>query len=40
MVFTSAEKHQSQIPAVQLLVAFGFDSLFQAEVRSLRNVLL
>ena len=45
MTFNPAEKHQSQIPAVQLLVALGFEPLSPAEVRSqrgdrLRNVLL
>ena len=45
MTFNPAEKHQSQIPAVQLLVALGFEPLSQAELRSLRrdrlrNVLL
>ena len=45
MTFNPAEKHQSQIPAVQLLVALGFEPLSQAEVRNLRgdrlrNVLL
>lgn len=45
MTFNPAEKHQSQIPAVQFLVALGFEPLSQAEVRNLRgdrlrNVLL
>lgn len=45
MIFDAAEKHQSQIPALQLLVALGFAPLSQAEaVRMrggrLRNVLL
>jgi type I restriction enzyme R subunit len=45
MTFDAAEKHQSQIPALQLLVALGFTPLSQAEaVRHrggrLRNVVL
>jgi type I restriction enzyme R subunit len=45
MTFNAAEKHQSQIPALQLLVALGFTPLSQAEaVRQrggrLRNVVL
>jgi type I restriction enzyme, R subunit len=45
MTFDAAEKHQSQIPALQLLVALGFTPLSQAEaVRQrggrLRNVVL
>lgn len=45
MTFDAAEKHQSQIPALQLLVALGFTPLSQAEaVRlragRLRNVVL
>ena len=45
MTFNPDEKHQSQIPAVQLLVALGFEPLSQDKVRDLRggrlhNVLL
>jgi type I restriction enzyme R subunit len=44
MSFDAAEKYQSQIPAVQLLVALGFKPLSQAEADRLRgrprNVLL
>jgi type I restriction enzyme R subunit len=44
MSFDAAEKYQSQIPAVQLLVALGFKPLSQAEADKLRgrprNVLL
>jgi len=43
--FNPAEKHQSQIPAVQMLVALGFTPLSEAEIASqrggrLRNVVL
>jgi hypothetical protein len=31
MTFDAAEKHQSQIPALQLLVALGFTPLSQAD---------
>ena len=37
MTFNPTEKHQSQIPAVQLLVALGFKPLSQAEARRLRG---
>lgn len=45
MTFNPAEKHQSQIPALQLLVAMGFTPLSQAEALAqrggrLRNVTL
>ncbi len=45
MTFDAAEKHQSQIPALQLLVALGFTPLSQAEAvrlrgSRLRNVVL
>ncbi|MGB5092555.1 MAG: hypothetical protein WBN97_04500, partial [Parvibaculum sp.] len=45
MTFDAAEKHQSQIPALQMLVALGFKPLSQAQaihVRGarLRNVVL
>lgn len=44
MSFDAAEKYQSQIPAIQLLVAMGFKPLPQAEADALRarprNVLL
>lgn len=44
MTFDAAEKYQSQIPAIQLLVAMGFKPLPQAEADTLRarprNVLL
>ena len=45
MTFDAAEKHQSQIPALQLLVALGFTPLSQPEAVSqrgdrLRNVVL
>lgn len=44
MTFNTAEKYQSQIPAIQLLVAMGFKPLSQAEADKLRsrprNVLL
>lgn len=44
MSFDAAEKYQSQIPALQLLVAMGFKPLSQAEADALRarprNVLL
>jgi type I restriction enzyme R subunit len=36
MTFDPAEKHQSQIPALQLLVALGFKPLSQAEALRLR----
>jgi len=35
--FDAAEKHQSQIPALQLLVALGFTPLSQAEAARLRG---
>lgn len=35
--FNAAEKHQSQIPALQLLVALGFTPLSQSEAFSLRG---
>lgn len=42
--FNAAEKHQSQIPAIQVLVAMGFTPLSQAEAEEkrgkLRDVLL
>ena len=37
MTFDAAEKHQSQIPALQLLVALGFTPLSQAEALRLRG---
>lgn len=37
MTFEAAEKHQSQIPALQLLVALGFTPLSQAEAFHLRG---
>lgn len=37
MTFNPTEKHQSQIPALQLLVALGFKPLSQAEARRLRG---
>lgn len=37
MTFNAAEKHQSQIPAVQLLVALGFTPLSQAETERMRG---
>ncbi|CAA6603846.1 Type I site-specific deoxyribonuclease, HsdR family [Rhodospirillaceae bacterium LM-1] len=45
MTFNAAEKHQSQIPALQLLVALGFTPLSQADAvhqraGRLRNVVL
>ena len=45
MIFDAAEKHQSQIPAIQLLVALGFTPLSQDEAlrfrgSRLRNVVL
>jgi type I restriction enzyme R subunit len=44
MTFNAAEKYQSQIPALQTLVALGFTPLSQAQVDKLRgkprNVIL
>lgn len=45
MTFIAAEKHQSQIPALQMLVALGFQPISQAEAFGmrggrLRNVVL
>ena len=37
MSFDAAEKHQSQIPALQMLVAMGFKPLSQAQALSLRG---
>ena len=37
MIFNAAEKFQSQIPAIQLLVAMGFQPLSQEEALSLRG---
>ena len=37
MTFDAAEKHQSQIPALQLLVALGFTPLSQAQAVRLRG---
>lgn len=37
MTFIAAEKHQSQVPALQLLVALGFTPLSQAEAVRLRG---
>lgn len=37
MTFDAAEKHQSQIPALQLLVAMGFAPLSQVEATRLRG---
>jgi len=35
--FNSSEKHQSQVPALQLLVALGFTPLSQEEALRLRG---
>lgn len=45
MSFDAAEKHQSQVPAIQLLIAMGYQPLSQAEATAmrggrLRNVVL
>ena len=45
MTFDAAEKHQSQVPAIQLLVALGFEPISQEEALRmrggrLRNVVL
>lgn len=37
MTFIAAEKHQSQIPALQLLVALGFKPLSQADATGMRG---
>ena len=37
MTFDPTGKHQSQIPALQLLVALGFKPLSQAEPRHLQG---
>ena len=37
MIFDAAEKYQSQIPAMQILVALGFEPLSQAEALRLRG---
>lgn len=37
MTFEAAEKHQSQIPALQMLVALGFKPLSQAQALALRD---
>ncbi len=37
MSFDPAEKHQSQIPALQTLIALGFEPLSQAQVDALRG---
>ena len=37
MIFDAAEKHQSQVPALQLLVALGFKPLSQEEALRLRG---
>lgn len=37
MTFDAAEKHQSQVPALQLLVALGFTPLSQEEALRLRG---
>ena len=37
MTFDAAEKHQSQVPALQLLVAIGFTPLAQEEAFHLRG---
>lgn len=37
MTFNAAEKHQSQVPALQLLVALGFTPLSQEEALRLRS---
>ena len=37
MTFNAAEKHQSQVPAIQLLVALGFTPLSQEETLRLRG---
>lgn len=37
MTFIAAEKHQSQVPALQLLVALGFTPLSQEEALRLRG---
>ncbi len=44
-VFNAAEKHQSQIPAIQILVALGFKPISQTDAIAmrggrLRNVVL
>ncbi|MBU3887919.1 type I restriction endonuclease subunit R [Methylosinus sp. KRF6] len=40
MTFDAAEKHQSQIPALQMLVALGFKPLSQAQAIHLRGARL
>lgn len=40
MSFNAAEKFQSQIPALQMLVALGFQPLSQAEALRLRGARL
>jgi len=37
MIFDAAEKFQSQIPAMQMLVALGYEPLSQAEALRLRG---
>lgn len=37
MIFDAAEKYQSQIPAMQMLVALGFKPLSQADTLRLRG---
>jgi len=39
MTFNAAEKHQSQVPALQLLVALGFTPLSQEEALRLERIL-
>ena len=36
-MFDSAEKYQSQIPALQMLVALGFKPLSQADAEAMRG---
>jgi len=37
MIFDAAEKYQSQIPAMQMLVALGYEPLSQTEALRLRG---
>src|SRR5438132_551801 len=39
MTFNAAEKYQSQIPAIQTLIALGFTPLSQARAEKLRGKL-
>ena len=36
-VFNAAEKHQSQIPAIQILVALGFKPISQTDAIAMRE---